>query len=201
MDSRAGMGTRLRLHHEKGRKVGIAERQAGSSGSRAGMDPGDAERSTDQPIAEPMPRPLDEDVRTTPRPRSPRTQRPSNQEVIGALDLLIRHVVGVAAEATDSPARGVTIEGWLTVAEAGEYLRVGEDTIRGWIASGRLPAGRCGRVTRIRRRDLDDLFVRGECTRPAGEGRPGEPPERGPGRGPEGLSARAREILAGLKGG
>jgi len=45
---------------------------------------------------------------------------------------------------------------WLSVAEAARYVRVHENTIRRWIASGRLPATRNGpRKIEVSRADLD----------------------------------------------
>ena len=47
----------------------------------------------------------------------------------------------------------------LSVADIGRELAVTPDTVRVWIMNGQLRAFRCGRITRIRRRWLDD-FIR-----------------------------------------
>ena len=45
----------------------------------------------------------------------------------------------------------------LTVAEAADYLKVNEETIRGMIRRGELPAIRAGRIYRIKKEALDAL--------------------------------------------
>ena len=49
---------------------------------------------------------------------------------------------------------------YLTIHEASEILLVHKATIRRWIASGRLPAYRVGRLVRIKASDLDNLGTR-----------------------------------------
>ena len=49
---------------------------------------------------------------------------------------------------------------YLTIHEASEILLVHKATIRRWIASGRLPAYRVGRMIRIKTADLDNLGTR-----------------------------------------
>lgn len=63
-------------------------------------------------------------------------------------DLLER--LGRAAHASDE---------FLSVAKAAEIAQVGESTLRAWIKSGRLRAGRAGRLVRIRRADLSALIT------------------------------------------
>jgi len=36
---------------------------------------------------------------------------------------------------------------------------VAEETLREWITLGQLPAGRCGRVLRVRRSDIDAMLM------------------------------------------
>jgi excisionase family DNA binding protein len=45
----------------------------------------------------------------------------------------------------------------LTVTEAADYLKVNEETIRGMIRRGELPAIRAGRIYRIKKQELDAL--------------------------------------------
>jgi excisionase family DNA binding protein len=49
----------------------------------------------------------------------------------------------------------------LTTAEAAAHAKVAPETIRRWIAAGRLPEHRAGREVRIGRADLDQLLHRG----------------------------------------
>jgi excisionase family DNA binding protein len=46
----------------------------------------------------------------------------------------------------------------MIVREAALYMNVNEKTIRRWVKSKLLKAHKQGRIIRIRRRDLDDLF-------------------------------------------
>jgi len=48
---------------------------------------------------------------------------------------------------------------FLSVAKAAKIAQVGESTLRAWIKSGRLRAGRAGRLVRIRRADLSALIT------------------------------------------
>lgn len=48
---------------------------------------------------------------------------------------------------------------WTTIADAADELGVHRNTIRRWIASGRLPAYRAGRSIRIKSADLDGCLV------------------------------------------
>jgi len=52
----------------------------------------------------------------------------------------------------------------LTIADAAEFLRVSEKTIRRWIKARELTAAQLGNQWRIRPRDLD-LFVRDRLER------------------------------------
>lgn len=48
---------------------------------------------------------------------------------------------------------------WLSIQQAAATYGVSHDTIRRRIATGQLPASRCGgRIIRLRIADLDDLF-------------------------------------------
>jgi excisionase family DNA binding protein len=52
-----------------------------------------------------------------------------------------------------SPAPGP--DPLLTVAEAAQYAKVAETTVRGWITEGKLRASQAGRRWRIRQGDID----------------------------------------------
>jgi excisionase family DNA binding protein len=52
-------------------------------------------------------------------------------------------------------------EGFMTVFEVAELLRVNPQTVRNWIDKGSLPAARVGRRVRIRRSDLDRILHTG----------------------------------------
>jgi excisionase family DNA binding protein len=57
------------------------------------------------------------------------------------------------------PAGGAEpLSTYLTVHEVAGRLRVSEPTIRRWIAAGRLPATRVGRLLRIKESDLNGLL-------------------------------------------
>jgi excisionase family DNA binding protein len=61
---------------------------------------------------------------------------------------------GTMTHPPDTPEPAV----WLSVSEAARYVRCHENTIRRWIASGRLPATRNGpRKIEVLRSDLDAL--------------------------------------------
>lgn len=47
----------------------------------------------------------------------------------------------------------------LTIREAAELLRVKEDTLRGWIRLGKLPAYRASRRVLLRRADVEAMVV------------------------------------------
>jgi len=48
---------------------------------------------------------------------------------------------------------------WLTVAEAADYLRVSRDTIYRWARQGKLTLYKLGKLTRLKRSELDDLII------------------------------------------
>jgi excisionase family DNA binding protein len=52
-------------------------------------------------------------------------------------------------------------DGYLTVNEIAEHLKLNPQTVRNWIDQGRLPAVRIGRRVRIRRADVDRLLAQG----------------------------------------
>jgi excisionase family DNA binding protein len=52
-------------------------------------------------------------------------------------------------------------EGFVTVFEVAELLKVNPQTVRNWIVKGTLPAVRVGRRVRIRRVDLDRMLGTG----------------------------------------
>ena len=60
-------------------------------------------------------------------------------------------------------------EPWITVADGADYAAVSEDTLREWISRGWLPNARVGRVQRVRRSDIDDLFRSGISAVPAND--------------------------------
>ena len=49
---------------------------------------------------------------------------------------------------------------WMTRDDAAKYLKVSKKTVDRWIAAGKLPAAKQGRVVRLRRDDLDALMLR-----------------------------------------
>ncbi len=53
-------------------------------------------------------------------------------------------------------------ETFLTVAEVAELLKLNQQTVRNWIAQGKLPALRVGRRVRIRRSDLERVLDESE---------------------------------------
>ena len=55
---------------------------------------------------------------------------------------------------------GTTVDELLDTTAAGAIAKVKPSTIRGWIASGRLPAVRAGRTFRIRRGDIIGSLAR-----------------------------------------
>jgi excisionase family DNA binding protein len=68
------------------------------------------------------------------------------------------------------------LDGWLTLAEIAEELRVSPATVRNWIARGKLEATRAGqRKLLVQRSELDRML---DESPPTGSGRsqPGEPP-------------------------
>ncbi len=54
--------------------------------------------------------------------------------------------------------RGASDE-FLSVPEAAKFAHVGKSTVRGWIKTKRLRAGKAGRLIRIRRSDLNALIT------------------------------------------
>ena len=70
-------------------------------------------------------------------------------------------LVALIASAVEQ-ARGANVaerEPWMTVADAAKYAATSEDTIRQWIASSRLAAGRAGKEWRVRASDIDAMFM------------------------------------------
>ena len=132
--------------------------------------------------------------------RGPRTDTPATTEVslravrheeisdpagtlVSAITLLVRAALDGSAQT--APLRPPA-EPWLTTAEGARHASVSEETLREWITLGLLPAGRCGRVLRVRRSDIDALLLeRGRVARTEGDVA-GEP------------TGRAHEILADL---
>ena len=51
------------------------------------------------------------------------------------------------------------MQGYMTVAEAAEYLKVHVQTIRRWIAEGKLKSYKGERIVRVKREDLDRLLT------------------------------------------
>jgi excisionase family DNA binding protein len=48
---------------------------------------------------------------------------------------------------------------WLSIATTAQMVGISQKTVRRAIAEGRLPASRVGRLIRIRRDDVDALYV------------------------------------------
>lgn len=88
-----------------------------------------------------------------------------------ALSLITRHLL---EEEPQAEAEGGSAEGWLTLEKAAHHADVSVDTVRKWVDGGQLPAGRVGRVIRIRASDIDALLLGGarvdEAPLKAGEG-------------------------------
>ncbi len=103
------------------------------------------------------------------------------EQVVAALAVLVSAIVTKPTAATPTP----TSEPWLTVAEGARHAAISEETLREWVTLGVLPAGRCGRVLRVRRSEIDNLLTNG-----TGVASVEQPTEE--------MSARASEILATL---
>lgn len=73
-----------------------------------------------------------------------------------ALSVITRHLL-LASE----PPReaGATPEPWLSIERAAAYADVSQDTVRNWIAAGRLKIGREGRVIRVRASEIDAMLT------------------------------------------
>jgi excisionase family DNA binding protein len=50
-------------------------------------------------------------------------------------------------------------EGWLTVAEGADYLKVSRDTIYRWAREGRLKLYKLGKLTRLKQSELEALIA------------------------------------------
>lgn len=50
-------------------------------------------------------------------------------------------------------------EGWLTVAEAANYLKVSRDTIYRWAREGKLALYKLGKLTRLKKSELEALIA------------------------------------------
>lgn len=105
----------------------------------------------------------------------------TSEQIVAALAVLVRLFVTKPTGVAPSPE----LEPWLTVAQGARHAAVSGETLRDWVTQGMLPAGRCGRVLRVRRSDIDTLLTRGTAV------------DRSEQRTEE-LSPRAREILATL---
>ena len=93
------------------------------------------------------------------------------EEIASAIAVLLRAVVVRSA----SVVPVVQAEPWLSVAEGARHAAVSEETLREWITLGQLPAGRCGRVLRVRRSDIDAMLMQKPGTggaEPVGEPTP-----------------------------
>lgn len=104
------------------------------------------------------------------------------EELASAFSVLLRALVAKPAVVTPSPPS----EPWLTIAEGARHAAVSDETLREWITLGSLPAGRCGRVLRVRRSDIDTLLLKGSIA-DGGEG------------GNLEVSERSAQILSTLK--
>ena len=51
---------------------------------------------------------------------------------------------------------------WLNLAEAAEYVGVGRTTIYRWVKEGKLNQYKVGKVSRIDKEELDQLFEEGK---------------------------------------
>lgn len=103
------------------------------------------------------------------------------EEIASALSVLLRAVVTRPVPAAVAVA--VPVEPWLTIAAGARHASVSEETVREWITLGLLPAGRCGRVLRVRSSDIDAMLTQ----KGSGGAGPSEEP-----------SPRSNEILASL---
>lgn len=87
--------------------------------------------------------------------RQARHIRPAtHDEVVQALAILVRHIANPPVPEIQEQAS----DPWLTPAEAARYAAVSDDTLRAWIHSGVLAAGRKGRIIRIKRSDIDAML-------------------------------------------
>lgn len=106
--------------------------------------------------------------------------RDPDKELEQAVSVLLRRLL------SNQPAPPAPVgEPWLTLEESATYAKVSAETLRLWVATGRLPYGRHGKVIRLKASDID-AFLR---TRVAPEipDPEGEPPS-------ESVRDRAREI-------
>ena len=85
------------------------------------------------------------------------TSSVSEDELAVAALVLVRHLFSRPRIASSESS--VVAEPWLTLEAAAQHASVSEDTLREWISSGLLPAGRVKRVIRVRRSDIDDLLT------------------------------------------
>jgi len=59
---------------------------------------------------------------------------------------------------------------WSTKQEIADALKISKRTVDTWIATGKLPCTRIGRVIRIRQSDLEDFLERNHSGTPKGNG-------------------------------
>lgn len=74
------------------------------------------------------------------------------QELLGALN-----AEQVRSNAPKHPDHSTNDE-WFTLAELGDWLKIGRTTAYKLVRERRIPAYRIGRATRVRRRDVDQWF-------------------------------------------
>jgi excisionase family DNA binding protein len=77
------------------------------------------------------------------------------EEVLRALTTEQRHSVTEAQS-------GDTADEWFTLAESGDWLKIGRTTIYKLVREGHIPAYRIGRSTRVRRRDVEQWLEEGD---------------------------------------
>jgi len=90
-------------------------------------------------------------------PLSCANAEPSDDELLAALMLVLRRLM--RPEKSPSPGPDPSSQPWLSPADAAKYASISEDTLRLWISRGQLPAGRVGKVIRVKRSDIDALLT------------------------------------------
>ncbi len=53
----------------------------------------------------------------------------------------------------------ISMEGYLTIKEAADYLKVHPETIRRWVKEGKLPAYKGPKIVRFKKEDLDNVLA------------------------------------------
>jgi excisionase family DNA binding protein len=98
-----------------------------------------------------------------PHHRPAATELSSTSDAMASLATAIRQLVQteVAAQVAAALAERPAVADLLSTAEAAQYAKVSQRSIRRWLDQGKLRALHAGRELRIRRADLDQLMCGG----------------------------------------